>query len=108
MESLQFFTVVARNYLAYAYVLGESVRQAHPDAGVSVFVMDDLDGSYRAEIAAHGLRPLGPADVDLPNYRQFVFQYNVTEASTGVKPAIFRHLLAGGAEKIIYLDPDIC
>jgi hypothetical protein len=108
IESLQFFTVVARNYLAYAYVLGESVRQSHSDAGFSVFVMDDADGHYSAEITARGLRPLGPADVALPNYRQFVFQYNVTEASTAVKPAIFQYLLAAGAEKIIYLDPDIC
>jgi hypothetical protein len=102
-----FFTIVARNYLAYAYVLGTSVRAHHPDAVFSIFLVDDVEGRHRAEIEARGHRALLPGEVGMPAYRQFVFKYTITEASTGVKPFVMRYLLRQGATKVVYLDPDI-
>lgn len=106
-QQITFFTIVARNYLAYAYVLGESVKRYHPDANFSIFLMDDVTGEYADEIRAKGFTALTPEQIALPNYRQFVFKYNVTEASTGVKPFVIRSLFDDGADKVIYLDPDI-
>jgi hypothetical protein len=106
-NSLQFFTVVARNYLAYAFVLGESVLRYHPDASFSIFLMDDLDHGLQSSIEARGFRSIYPEEIPLVGYRKFVFQYNVTEASTGVKPSVMKMLFEEGAEKVIYLDPDI-
>jgi lipopolysaccharide biosynthesis glycosyltransferase len=106
-QEIAFFTIVARNYLAYAYVLGDSVTRYHPDARFSIFIMDDISGEYRAEIAAKGFDAITPEQIQIPNYRQFVFKYNVTEASTGVKPFVMQFLLDSGARKLIYLDPDI-
>jgi hypothetical protein len=106
-QRIEFFTIVARNYLAYAYVLGDSVKRYHPEAGFSIFLMDDVINEYSAEIAAKGFGLITPAQIQLPNYRQFVFKYNVTEASTGVKPFVIQRLLDAGADKVIYLDPDI-
>ena len=106
-QRLDFFTIVARNYLAYAYVLGKSVKEFHPDANFSIFLMDDKEGKHRGEIESQGFTPICPAQIELPNYKHFVFKYDVTEASTGVKPFLIQYLLNQGADKVIYLDPDI-
>jgi lipopolysaccharide biosynthesis glycosyltransferase len=106
-QEIAFFTIVARNYLAYAYVLGDSVKRYHPDARFSIFIMDDVTGAYRAEITSKGFDAVTPEQIQIANYRQFVFKYNVTEASTGVKPFVMQFLLDSGAHKVIYLDPDI-
>lgn len=105
--SLEFFTIVARNYLAYAFVLGKSVLEHHPDANFSIFLMDDVDREWKRAIEGKGFRAIYPEEIPLADYRKFVFQYNITEASTGVKPSVIQMLFARGAEKVIYLDPDI-
>jgi hypothetical protein len=103
----QFFTIVARNYLAYAYVLGESVKQHHPEAEFAIFLMDDAEGAFLPEIEARGFRAVLPEQIAIADYSAFMFKYNVTEASTAVKPFVFQALFGGGAERVIYLDPDI-
>jgi hypothetical protein len=107
LNTLQFFTIVARNYLAYAFVLGKSVLQHHPDASFSIFLMDDVERSWQASIEAQGFRCIYPDEIPMQHYRKFVFQYNITEACTGVKPFVAQMLFDRGAEKIIYVDPDI-
>ena len=106
-NALQVFTIVARNYLPYALVLGDSVLQYHPDATFSIFLMDDLDHSLRSSIEARGFQPIFPEEIPLTEYRKLAFQYNITEASTGVKPSVIQMLFDSGAKKVIYLDPDI-
>ncbi len=104
---LQFFTIVAQNYLAHAFVLGESVLQNHPEAAFSVFLMDDPGRRWTASIESMGFGVIHPEDVSFVNYRKLVFQYDVTEASTSVKASIIQCLFDRGAQKVIYLDPDI-
>jgi hypothetical protein len=103
----QFFTIVAQNYLAYAFVLGDSVLQHHPDATFSIFVVDDHDHHWKPAIEARGFLAIYPETLLLRDFRKFVFQYNVTETSTGVKPFVFQALFGRGARKVIYLDPDM-
>jgi len=105
--STHFFTIVAQNYLACAFVLGDSVLRYHPDAAFSIFLVDDTERRWKAAIEARGFTPIYPSEIPLVNYKQFVFQYNVTEASTGVKPFVFRALFESSAERVIYLDPDM-
>ena len=106
-NALQFFTIVARNYLAYAFVLGKSVLRHHPDAAFSIFLMDDPEHRWQSSIEAQGFGPIYPEEIPLQDYQRFVFQYNITEACTGVKPSVVATLFDKGAEKVIYLDPDI-
>jgi len=103
---IRFFTIVARNYLAYAKVLGHSVLQHHPKSKFSVFIMDDVEHLCDAELAELGIEAIHPDQIKLPNYLHLVFKYNVTEACTAVKPFVFKHLLQSGCQKIIYMDPD--
>jgi hypothetical protein len=105
--SLQFFTIVAQNYMAYALVLGKSVLRYHPDATFSVFILDDPDRRWRDSLSERGFQTIYPDNLPLTEYRKFVFQYNLTEASTGVKPFVFQFLFDHGADQVIYLDPDI-
>jgi len=106
-NTFQFFTVVAQNYLAYALVLGESVLQYHPDANFSIFLVDDVDRRWKDLIESRGFAAIYPEQISLSEYRKFVFQYNITEACTGVKPFVMQMLLERGADTVIYLDPDI-
>ena len=106
-HGVHFVTIVAQNYLAYAYVLGESVREHHPGSSFHIFVMDDIDGRVSREIAERGFGLVRPTDVDIQDYREFVFKYTLTEACTGVKPFVLKFLLNNGAAKAIYLDPDM-
>jgi lipopolysaccharide biosynthesis glycosyltransferase len=106
-NSLQFFTIAAQNYLAHAMVLAKSVLQYHPGGSFSIFLMDDIDHRWQSSIEESGSRAIYPEEIPLAGYRKFVFQYNITEASTGVKPSVAQMLFNQGADKVIYLDPDI-
>jgi hypothetical protein len=106
-ENLSFFTIVARNYLAYAYTLGDSVLKYHPGSKFYVFLMDDEEGCYFSEIEARGFSVITPENLSIDDYKNFVFKYDVTEASTAIKPFVFDYLLNLEKLKVIYLDPDI-
>ncbi|MFA6599580.1 MAG: hypothetical protein WCU74_01010 [Candidatus Omnitrophota bacterium] len=104
---ITFFTIVSRNYLAQAFVLGESVKRNHPESNFSIFLVDDIHRDYGEDIGRKGLSVVYPEDISIPNYKQFVFKYQMIEACTGVKPFVFQALLDQGADKVVYLDPDM-
>jgi glycosyltransferase involved in cell wall biosynthesis len=98
------FTIVARNYTAFAKTLMASLAAADPAVDRYVFVVDALgDGP---EIA--GARVILPSDVfDFETYTGLAYSFDVTELSTCVKPFVLRHLLARGYDRAFYFDPDI-
>lgn len=105
-ENTIFFTIVARNYLAQAYALGDSVKKHHAEFNFYIFLIDDVDGNYKAEIIERGFSVIYPEVIPIDNYKQFMFKYDIIEACTGVKPFVIQHLLKNGVQKVIYLDPD--
>lgn len=98
------FTSFALNYLPRARVLAETLRAAHPDWKLWALVVDepppatDLRG-FDGVVTA--------AELGLPRFRAWLFRHDVVEACTAVKGAMLCRLLADGAEKVAYLDPDI-
>lgn len=102
---MQVFTIVARNYLALALTLADSVARFHPEAAITIVVADGLDALTPADlrfpvVTARDI--LGPAFDDL------AFKYDVTEFCTAVKPFVFTRLLAAAdGEPVFYLDPDM-
>ncbi len=98
-------TIVARNYLPYARVFAQSLTSVHPQAHVTVLVIDGA-----ADPSDDGLfRSLRLEDVipDATERQRQTFMYDVTELSTAVKPLLLQRLLAEGAASVLYFDPDV-
>jgi len=86
VSELTVCTIVSANYLAFARVLVDH-RFDPGDESFEVLPVEQL-----------------PTLVDpLP----FLFKYTVLEANTAVKPYLLEHLLREGAQRVVYLDPDI-
>jgi GT2 family glycosyltransferase/glycosyltransferase involved in cell wall biosynthesis len=105
-EGTRVFTIIARNYLAYARVLAASLARHNPGARLHVLILDDPNRSIPTEssfeiIRADELLFDPPSDL----YTMAAI-YDVTELSTAVKPWVFQYLFDRGARVAIYLDPD--
>lgn len=99
-------TVVAKNYLPLARVLGATFEEHHPGNRLRVFVIDDPRGEAARE---DGLDHLTLDDIGISpdEYLRMVGIYDVTELATAVKPWVLRALVRQGAPTAVYLDPDI-
>src|SRR5918998_3044730 len=99
-------TIIAKNYLAFARVLGRSLAENAPGVRFSVLVIDAHEGYIGPSREPFEL--ITPADLELPEFGRMAAMYDVLELSTAVKPWLLRRLLAradGGS--VVYLDPDI-
>jgi len=101
-----FFTIVSRNYLAYALTLMQSVAARHPDSKRYLCLADDPADDTALTTDLFEVVPI--TSLSLPHFQSFVFRYDIMELNTAVKPYMFAwlrelHPHAG----IIYLDPDI-
>jgi hypothetical protein len=100
------FTVVAKNYLAQARTLGDSLAQLHPELPFYIFLSDEADGVI--DLGAEKYLTIEAKSLGIPKYEEMTFKYDVIEFSTAIKPFCFEHLFSGkGYDKILYLDPDI-
>ena len=101
-------TIVARNYLAHARVLGESFRAHHRGGECIVLVIDDQEGLV--DDSDEPFTIVRPEDLAIEHFGEMRSAYDVTELSTAVKPWLLRYMLerhdSGGG--VAYLDPDIC
>jgi hypothetical protein len=103
---IHFFTSINNHYLNKARVLARSLRTHYPSARIILMLCDrkhtefdysDFDEVWSIE------------DLMLPvqSLSGWIFSHNVVELCTAVKPWVTKRLLERGANKIIYLDPDI-
>jgi len=106
MPPLVFFTIVSRNYLAYALTLMQSVAAHHPDSRRYLCLADarandpTLDTDLFETVAIDQL--------GLPSFDAFVFRYDIMELNTAVKPYMFEWLRSRHPQSgLVYLDPDI-
>lgn len=105
MNTTAIVTIVSNNYLHFARTLMQSVAQHHPLAD-RFCVIVDRDPAPAANLSNEFL-PLALALLDLPDGDDFLFQYNILELNTAVKPWAIAHLLRRGYQNVIYIDPDI-
>lgn len=105
-ETLAVCTIVSKNYLAYARVLAESLRQHHPDSHFFVLLVDRVDGQFDPRAEPFTLVEI--EQLPIPDLPRFCFQYSVLELNTAAKPYFLTHLFEKyGLRKVVYLDPDI-
>jgi SAM-dependent methyltransferase/glycosyltransferase involved in cell wall biosynthesis len=96
-------TIVARNYLAQARVLGRSLNRTNPTATLWVLVVDGVHEGLDEPFTL-----VDPQELDLgTDLAVMRLIYDVTELSTAVKPALLRALLKRTGGPVTYLDPDI-
>lgn len=100
-------TIVARNYLAQARTLIQSFLEHHPQSHFYLLVVDDEARAVDGAAFGSAVSIVGPNDLALPRFREMAFQYDVTELSTAVKPALLCYMLDRGEQAVVYFDPDI-
>lgn len=105
MKSTAVVTIVSNNYLHFARTLMQSVAQQLPDAD-RYCVIVDRDLSHAAELAGE-FKTIELGSLNLPDGDDFLFQYNVLELNTAVKPWALEHLIRCGYSNVLYIDPDI-
>jgi hypothetical protein len=99
------FTICARNFLAHALVLHDSLVRHHPDAMLHVVLCDSSEG-IETEAFPFEILPLG--DLDVPRLPDMLERYNITELNTSLKPFVFAFLFDRfPGRPVLYLDPDI-
>ncbi len=101
MRKKAIFTICAKNYLAQALTLRESIFIHNKDVDFFIFLSDkktdDVEDIDLVELDNNWM----------PNWKSLAFKYNVIEFSTSIKPFCFYKLFKEGYDKVIYLDPDI-
>jgi GT2 family glycosyltransferase len=98
-------TIVSRNYLSHARVLAASYAQHEPGGRFYLLVVDRLPEGVDA---GEGMRVVDPDELAIPHLAEWLFQYDVTELCTAVKPGLLSLLLEKyGEQQVIYFDPDI-
>ena len=100
------FTIFAKNYLAHARALMDSVKRHHPEVGLSAVLVDHADGYF--DPLAEDFEIVSSEELAIQASREFHFKYSLLELSTAVKPYAMQFLLdRHGAKNIVYFDPDI-
>jgi hypothetical protein len=104
------FTSISLNYLPKARILADSVKRFHPDWRFHLLISDCLTDQSLGEIDFDQ----GPFDriiwvheLAIENVYGWIFKHSVVELCTAVKGPFLQQLVSEGAQKIIYLDPDI-
>jgi hypothetical protein len=102
------FTSLTLSYLPRARVLAETLRAAHPGWPLWAVLVDQPPPGFDAAAALAAFdRVVNAASLGIPRFRAWMFRHDLIEACTAVKGAMLCRLLAGGADKVLYLDPDI-
>jgi hypothetical protein len=100
------FTIVAKNYLAHANTLGDSLKATNPDLAYHVILADEADGAL--DLSAQRYATMEARSIGIDGYLDMAFKYDLVEFATAIKPFVFEYLFdQHGYERIIYLDPDI-
>jgi glycosyltransferase involved in cell wall biosynthesis len=99
-------TIIAKNRLAQARVLMESVGRADPHFEQFVLLVDSPEDCF--DITKEKFKVILSAELGIPKPHWFHFKYSILELSTAVKPFFLSWLFRNySLDKIIYLDPDI-
>jgi hypothetical protein len=98
-------TVVSNSYLPFARVLGDSLRQAHPEVPLYVAFTDDIGGRF--DPATESFRSVRADDLAIPRPERFRFRYTLKQAAVAMKPFLLSHLLDQGFDGVLWLDPDV-
>ena len=98
-----FVTVAARNYLARARVLAESLTAVHRGRRLHLVLTDAVAGEL--DLAREPFDLLHLDEIGVP--RRATFTHGCMELAAATKPHAISHLLDRGFDAVVYLDPDM-
>lgn len=108
MAKVHCFTSATFAYLDRVRVLAATLKAHHPDWDFTLCLSDQEPPGWHFDLAQERIDHLVRiTELDLPDLPRFMFEHDVVELCTAVKGAMLNRLLEAGAEKVIYLDPDI-
>src|SRR5262245_37908840 len=84
-------TVIAKNYLAQARMLMDSVRIADPQFLRVVLLVDQVEGAF--DPAKEDFTIVSSEAIGIPHTHWFHFKYSVLELSTAIKPFFLSWLI---------------
>lgn len=88
-----------------ATILLNTAKAHHPYASLYLCLADKKlpeEGFY-----PQGVEVVSAAELDIYDFDDFAFRYDIMEFNTAVKPFMFRKLLEAGHDAVLYFDPDI-
>lgn len=105
---MHFYTSINNNYLPKARVLAKSLKRFRPKDKFSLVLSDTLpagiDLSKEPFDEVVKIEDLG---IPVKNLAQWIYIHSVVELCTAVKGQALVKFLEEGADKVVYLDPDI-
>ncbi len=101
---MRFCTVINRAWVAHARALAESVRTHHPQAGMSVLIVDPIE--HFVDPTEEPFDVLAPVDLEVEDFAAMSVRYDVTGLCCALKPAILSHL-SESEQTVVYLDSDV-
>src|SRR5262245_6791440 len=108
MNGVHCFTSATLGYLDRARILAETLRRQHPDWVFWLCLPDVEPVGVTFDPARDSFdRVVRLSDLDIPDKRRWIFDHDVIELCTAAKGPMLCRLLAAGASKVVYLDPDV-
>ena len=107
MAKVHCFSSFTFSYLPRALILVQTLRRIHPDWVVWAVVVDEPPAGNDCGLSREFDKVVYAKDLPFERFQSWIFRHDIVEASTAVKGEMLCHLLEEGAEKVVYLDPDI-
>ena len=108
MATVHCYTSFTFSYLSRARILAQTLKAAHPDWVLWALILDEPPPNFDYSICEHEFdRIFNAKQLPFPRFNAWIFKHDIVEACTAVKGQMLVHLLEEGADKVVYLDPDI-
>lgn len=108
MPSTHCYTSISFSYLDRARVLAETIRKHHPDWILWLCLSDQEPEGFEFNLDDEDFdHVVRVYELDVPSHHPWVFGHDVVELCTAVKGPMLQRILASGADRVLYIDPDI-
>ena len=108
MSGIHCFTSASFAYLDRVRVLGETLKRFHPDWTLWLCLPDEEPPGFVFDPSAESFSNIVRlSELGIPDLKRWTFDHDVVELCTAVKGQMLCQLLEEGADKVVYLDPDI-
>lgn len=102
------FTIVAKNYIGLAKILGLSLEKYDTDIKFYIFVADEFDKyDQHINVTENVIQAKDVTGYSEDEWTDMTFKYDLTEFCTAIKPACFQYIFRKGYDYAIYFDPDV-